>query len=435
MSNCWLKQLALASAMLWLLTPAAAQDTWLGKKIFLKEGVKPRLNDKEVDPAAIAPFPVTVTGVDGKKLLLGQHWVYANEVLTLEQQAVIHRVRAWAMSGRREFDQALAEYEKSRELNSNDPQLYLSRAQTRLAMKQADLAFQDFTEAIRLAPRSPDAYQARASAYLAHEKIDEAIQDFSTLIELQPIIANHYISRASAYRKKGDWNAEKNDLNTIVEKYPRVANNYLRRGQALQKHGELDAALADFDKMIEFYPHYLDYYQTRAVLLKQKGDPSAAKDSFNKLIEFRSEKIKSTPENPATYDDRGLVFKTQGDYAAAIKDFDKAIELDKSFAQSLNNRAWLRATCPSAEFRSGKQAIEDATRACELTNWQNASYLDTLAAAYAEAGDYDKAIEWETKVLGMFQPGIANLASSKLFRADVEARLASYRQQQPLREE
>jgi hypothetical protein len=58
------------------------------------------------------------------------------------------------------------------------------------------------------------------------------------------------------------------------------------------------------------------------------------------------------------------------------------------------------ATCPEQSIRNGQVAIADAKRACELTKWKFGSYVDTLAAAYAEAGDFDSAIRNEEKAIG-----------------------------------
>ncbi len=87
------------------------------------------------------------------------------------------------------------------------------------------------------------------------------------------------------------------------------------------------------------------------------------------------------------YSSRGSAWYAKGEYDRAIADLSEAIHLDPRYAMAYFHRAWLRATCPDARYRDGKQAFADATRVGELTGWKDAQYLDPLAAAYAECGD------------------------------------------------
>jgi WD40 repeat protein len=68
---------------------------------------------------------------------------------------------------------------------------------------------------------------------------------------------------------------------------------------------------------------------------------------------------------------------------------------------SIKKLAWLQATCPAAEFRNGAKAIESATKACRLTNWNKAEYIGTLAAGYAAADDFATAVKWQKKAIDL----------------------------------
>ena len=69
-----------------------------------------------------------------------------------------------------------------------------------------------------------------------------------------------------------------------------------------------------------------------------------------------------------------------------------------------NNYAWILLTCEPADLRDPETALEAATRANELTNYQSDSFLDTLAMAYFKNGFVDKAIE--THLGGFFDQGV-----------------------------
>jgi len=105
----------------------------------------------------------------------------------------------------------------------------------------------------------------------------------------------------------------------------------------------------------------------------------------------------------------------------------RAILLDSSDDSSYNQLAWIRATCSDASVRNGKEAVSAASKACELTEWKDWEFIDTLAAAYAEAGDFKRAIEFQERALRTGNP-------SESEQKEMRERLSLYELSKPFRD-
>jgi tetratricopeptide (TPR) repeat protein len=120
-------------------------------------------------------------------------------------------------------------------------------------------------------------------------------------------------------------------------------------------------------------------------------------------------------------------YDTRGQYSNTVAILHQAILLDSKDDWSYNQLAWIKATCPDASIRNGNDAVSAATKACELTEWKNWRFIDTLAAAYAQAGDFKRAIEFQEQAL---RTGNPTESEQKRMRE----RIALYKQSQPFRE-
>jgi len=98
---------------------------------------------------------------------------------------------------------------------------------------------------------------------------------------------------------------------------------------------------------------------------------------------------------------RGHQAEREKRYAAAIAAYRAVPQKTSEYITACNNIAWLKATCPDASVRNGRDAVAYATRACALTGYRAPMNLDTLAAAYAEAGDFTNAVRWQDKAVDL----------------------------------
>jgi len=118
---------------------------------------------------------------------------------------------------------------------------------------------------------------------------------------------------------------------------------------------------------------------------------------------------------------RAQAYHQDSEYGRAAHAFESAAAAAPWHAGMLDQLARFQATCSQAEFRDETKAVENATEACELSQWDNYRHIDTLAAAYAQAGRFEQAVKWQSQVITKLPAEIRPGG-----RADCEARLRLY---------
>ena len=190
----------------------------------------------------------------------------------------------------------------------------------------------------------------------------------------------------------------------------------------LYKKGDFEGARHLYDVAIRDDPRlYLALYFRGEISMRQHRWELAVQD-FNAALS-------KSPGFFLAAIRRGEANARLGRYELSLADYDKVLSLHPmigSRGRAKTARAWLRATCPNPAFRDGKKAVEDAKGACNLCSWGDWLYIDTLAAAYAEAGDFDSAIKFEQKAISK--------AKNDDDTKGAQARLALYEKHQPYRD-
>jgi tetratricopeptide (TPR) repeat protein len=181
------------------------------------------------------------------------------------------------------------------------------------------------------------------------------------------------------------------------------------------------------EKVIDYLTDQIRLNPRDARAYSKRGFYRLGKKENDEAIADFDDVIRLTPKDARAYYGRAIGWQRKKDFAKAIADFDVAIQLDSRLAGAYNGRAWLRATCTDAKFRDAPKAVESARKACELTSAsRRANYLDTLAAAYADAGDFADAVKAQTEANDLF--------AGNERRNRGRARLILYQEKKPYRE-
>jgi predicted aspartyl protease/Tfp pilus assembly protein PilF len=184
------------------------------------------------------------------------------------------------------------------------------------------------------------------------------------------------------------------------------------RGNAFMAKGDLDHALAEYDAALKVDPQY-------APAIANRGSIEVAKGDYAQGIVDATRAIELNPKLASAFVIRGNAKRRTGDFQGAITDYAHAIEIEPKLASAYNQLAWALATADQPVYRDGRRAVEAAIKACELSDWKNSTFIDTLAAAYARAGSFADAAKWERKAMES-----SRLASD----AEVAQRLQLYEQ-------
>jgi len=258
----------------------------------------------------------------------------------------------------------------------------------------------------------------RANVLINKNDFNGAISNLSAAIRLNPKDPTPYEFRACCYFEIGDVNDSVTDLTKAIQLHPSFTA-YLNRGNDYYFMRDYAKAMADLDQSINLCSTNDIAYKTRAAI-------HGHWDEYELAIKDWSQGLKLNPKDPSALVFRGQAYVNVGRFDDALNDYHDAVRMDPSNAAPYNNIAWLLATCPENKFRDGKQAIKSATKACELTNWKQSIFVDTLAAAYAEDHNYDLAVKYEKQA-------IAIGGTEEMSKEDMHQRLLLYELQMPYR--
>lgn len=345
-------------------------------------------------------------------------------------------------------------YDAAVELAPRDADVRRARGMFHLVEDDFDAARADLVVAAEEQPRDARVHEALGLACMMGDRMKEARAAFTKAIELEPDAVGPLLQRARTWALEDESDKALADIDRALDIEPGNAGALLLRARINQQAGNTDAALADVETALAAQPDLAAALELRGLIAAERQDYAAAIRDFRRLASKNA-------DDPAILGQLGMLYLASkqpheaikrftraleidadnfpcrrgrsdaaisiGDHVAARDDLEKAHALEPEDSGVLNNLAWLLATSPDDAIRDGGRAIELAKRACELTDWKEAHIISTLAAAHAEAGDFEAARTYSRQA-------VEQGGSNDEIKSQLEAELASYRDNKPWRE-
>jgi tetratricopeptide (TPR) repeat protein len=230
--------------------------------------------------------------------------------------------------------------------------------------------------------------------------------DFADVLD-----ALQWQSLQNASPSKPWWQSQQEEVDSL-----------LSAAQLLCEQNRFDEALTYFQKVLEVDAENVAARDQIGLILQKQG-------KTNQAIGYYEKALKIEGDNAKIHFNLALALQIQGRFAKAAEHYEKALLLSPNYSLAANNLAWLRATCPDSSVRNGQRASELAERTISLADEPNAGLLDTLAAAYAETGRFDEAVEAARDALEL-----AKEEDDTTMANSISERLALYEARTPFRE-
>jgi tetratricopeptide (TPR) repeat protein len=358
--------------------------------------------DKKIEPGTIG-LVYQVEQVDRFRLLL---------------RAPGYGLRGWSPSGAViSLDLAEPFFTQATIISPNDPFGYMMRGIARAEKGNSDAALEDMDEALKREPRYLPALIRRASLRRARHQFDRALADLDRAIAIDGREPSPHVERAVLEFTRKEYGKAWTDLDSATELGSRDIIVHMLRGQILLEKKDTKRAYEAFVSALKVDPSRHDAYLGLASVFLMRGQPKHAQAILD-------DAVRADPQNAEAYGNRATLYLAGRDHQRALFNLGEVIRLSPGSALAYNERAWLLATCPDERLRDGRGAVESATRACELAGWKSPRYLATLAAAYAESGDFGAAARSQERAITL-------LAATSPDKSEYRRVLDRYRAKKP----
>jgi tetratricopeptide (TPR) repeat protein len=260
--------------------------------------------------------------------------------------------------------------------------------------------------------RNATAHHNYAFALEQRGQLEEAAKHYDEALQIQPSMYESQNNLGRVLYRLGRLQEATNHLMQAVRLVPGESLAQANLGGAL-------AALSDWHGAQEHYEAAMAADPGNGAIPADWGKALLAHNRGTEALKCFARALQLDPRSAEAHlgyafalAQIGAALAAQGKLAEAAQHYREALQLQPDLPEVLNNLAWLLATANDTQLRNGAEAVRSAKRACELTRYQEAVFVGTLAASYAEDGQFEEARNTTQKAIALAESsGQAELAA------------------------
>ena len=319
------------------------------------------------------------------------------------------------------YPEARTEAEQALALEPGNIEGNVLRAELFYRENKSAEAIGQYRKVLELDPqRGGVRYNLASLLYQAGQR-DPAIEQLRETVRLNPEMVHAHFDLGYLLHEAGrDAEAIESFLKTLTFTPDHLEAN-VKLGISLARLGRSDEAAAQFRRAIGLNSNYTEAYFELGTLLRKRGEAAQSMAHFRQVLRLK-------PNDPPGHFGLGMALYRGGQGTEALQHLREAVRLQPEDSIASDRLAWVLATGEEPKLRNGVEAVQVAKRACEITHRQNGKMLATLAAAHAEAGQFEEAASAAREAWRL-----AKARSDEKTSILLEARVAAYQKHQPLR--
>jgi len=285
-----------------------------------------------------------------------------------------------------------------------------------------------FEHALEVTEKNYTAHSCLAYVLCEQGKINEAIAHNRLAIKFNPAYLDAQFNLGNIFLQQGNLNDALNQFYNVLQIDPDYIKAHRNIAKILIKQDKPAQAIPHYENILKVQPDDYDAQNGLGIVLARIGKFNEAFEHFNRALQVDPDRaeiynnlgftfiqqgkfdeaelqltkaLKLDPNNSKTHYQFARVLSEKNDLNNAVAHLRESLRLDPNNIESMNKLAWFLCTYKQAEFFDPNEAVRIASRAYELTRYQDPATIDILASACSAAGNHDEAVNFMEKALNL----------------------------------